>query len=41
MKRRHTDEQIIAILREAVTGMAPIKTICASGTASAMQTFFR
>lgn len=40
MKKRHTDEQIIAILREAEAGTAPITTLCKRHNISE-QTFFR
>ena len=40
MKKRFTDEQVIAILREAEAGVAPIKVLCRKHNISE-QTFFR
>ena len=40
MKKRFTDEQVIAILREAEAGVAPIKALCKKHNISE-QTFFR
>lgn len=40
MKKRFTDEQVIAILREAEAGAAPIKALCKKHNISE-QTFFR
>ena len=40
MKKRHTDEQIIAILREAEAGNVPVTTLCKRHNISE-QTFFR
>lgn len=40
MKKRHTDEQIIAIPREAEPGSVPITTLCKRHNISE-QTFFR
>ena len=40
MKKRFTDEQVIAILREAEAGEAPIKVLCKKHNISE-QTFFR
>ena len=40
MKKRFTDEQVIAILREAEAGTAPIKALCKKHNISE-QTFFR
>ena len=40
MKKRHTDEQIISILREAETGNAPVNALCKRHNISE-QTFFR
>jgi putative transposase len=40
MKKRHTEEQIITILREAETGETPVKALCKRHNISE-QTFFR
>ena len=40
MKKRFTDEQVIATLREAETGAMPIKALCKKHNISE-QTFFR
>jgi putative transposase len=40
MKKRHTEEQIITILREAETGVMPVKALCKRHNISE-QTFFR
>ena len=40
MKKRHTDEQIISILREAETGNTPVNALCKRHNISE-QTFFR
>jgi putative transposase len=40
MKKRFTEEQIIAVLREAETGRTPVKTLCKRHNVSE-QTFFR
>lgn len=40
MKKRFTDEQVIAILREAEAGAVPIKALCKKHNISE-QTFFR
>lgn len=40
MKKRFTDEQVIAILHEAEAGAAPIKVLCKKHNISE-QTFFR
>lgn len=40
MKKRHTEEQIITILREAETGAVPVKALCKRHNISE-QTFFR
>ncbi len=40
MKKRFTDEQVIAIFREAEAGTAPIKALCKKHNISE-QTFFR
>ena len=40
MKKRFTDEQIIAILREAEAGAMPVKALCKRHNISE-QTFFR
>ena len=40
MKKRFTDEQVIAILRESEAGATPIKALCKKHNISE-QTFFR
>ena len=40
MKKRHTEEQIITILREAEAGTIPVKALCKRHNISE-QTFFR
>jgi len=40
MKKRHTEEQIITILREAKSGAVPVKALCKRHNISE-QTFFR
>jgi putative transposase len=40
MKKRHTEEQIITILREAESGAVPVKALCKRHNISE-QTFFR
>jgi putative transposase len=40
MKKRHTEEQIITILREAEAGETPVKALCKRHNISE-QTFFR
>ncbi len=40
MKKRHTEEQIITILREAERGAVPVKALCKRHNISE-QTFFR
>lgn len=40
MKKRHTGEQIITILREAESGATPVRTLCKRHNISE-QTFFR
>lgn len=40
MKKRHTEEQIITILREAESGAVPVKVLCKRHNISE-QTFFR